>query len=237
MLKDLRSVDLPKWPQMLVTGAAVTVEQAKEIIFRTDDTMCSPEYAGNDHEWRKWFSAESGFDEIKDDWGSREELRDAVMVSTGYVKNDWAASSYAYGPHGWCHPDGTICSFDNIGKWPSVTEVLGDWAELAKAFPFLDLHVTLMSGEHCEDVAAALVNIRVVNGVASLEEPTLEPHATNPKGRGDITDHIFALLSHTRNERGLPTEWYVEYAARIKGVIAEIVNRRAGPSTPKLLAC
>lgn len=210
---------------MLVTGKKVTVDQAKEIIFRTDNSLISPEYAGNNHEWREWYSAASGYNKIKGDWGLQLDLCDAVMVSTGYVTNDWAASAYVYGPHGWCHPDGTICSFDNVGKWPSVEEVLRDWTELAKAFPFLDLHVTLMSDEHCEDVSQALVNIRVVDGVASLEEPNLEPHTANPKGYGDKTDAIFALLSHTRNEHGLPPEWYDEYAARVNTIVDDILRK------------
>ena len=38
---------LPKWPQMLVTGASVTKEQALEIIRRTDSFFSYPH--GNDH--------------------------------------------------------------------------------------------------------------------------------------------------------------------------------------------
>ena len=31
--------ELPKWPQMLVVGKDITVEQAKEIIFATDSQL------------------------------------------------------------------------------------------------------------------------------------------------------------------------------------------------------
>ncbi len=36
MNANLLNRNLPKWPQMLVTGDSLTIEQAKEIIRRTD---------------------------------------------------------------------------------------------------------------------------------------------------------------------------------------------------------
>ena len=44
---------LPKWSQMIVTGKNVTVEQAKDIIFRTDYFLTDPSKysAGNDDQF------------------------------------------------------------------------------------------------------------------------------------------------------------------------------------------
>lgn len=44
-----------KWPQMLTTGEKLTVDQAKEIIRRTDDFFSSlSEFSsGNDHNYRE----------------------------------------------------------------------------------------------------------------------------------------------------------------------------------------
>ena len=39
---------LPKWPQMYTTGLPVAIEQAKEIIRRTDSYFTSPRHAGNE---------------------------------------------------------------------------------------------------------------------------------------------------------------------------------------------
>lgn len=46
---------LPKWPEAYVTGTAVTPEQAKEIIFRTDRpvTYISDYGFGNDRPFRE----------------------------------------------------------------------------------------------------------------------------------------------------------------------------------------
>lgn len=41
-MENLLDRGLPKWPQMLVTGASVTKEQALEIIRRTDSFFSSP---------------------------------------------------------------------------------------------------------------------------------------------------------------------------------------------------
>ena len=46
-LREHAACHLPKWPQMIVTGKRVTVDQAKEIIFRTDSFLSdASDYSG-----------------------------------------------------------------------------------------------------------------------------------------------------------------------------------------------
>lgn len=184
MNTNLLERELPKWPQMVVTGRPVSPEQALEIIRRTDwffqhfgfTANSTPfvqqarqilefkdydDFVGPDGErdyraynqWRNWYRKQ---------WG---------IIDTAYVLNDWIASSYIGGPHGWCHPDGTIAFADNVGKWPSVAAIREDWKCLAEAFPFIDVAVTLMSGESLEEDTKPVVSLIVANGEVQLVDP------------------------------------------------------------------
>ena len=65
----------------------------------------------------------------------REWLSSWGYVKTDYVWNDWIASRFIHGPHGWCHPDGTIGHVDCVGKGQIAEEVYHDWCVLAQTFP------------------------------------------------------------------------------------------------------
>src|ERR1700744_2685877 len=129
---------LPKWPRMKVTGRPVTVEQAKEIIRRTDHFFIW--FQGNDREHIAWVCKQLGIpllpefpftndesvlaDFRRESFAVHRQL-DAwrerwAYVHTEYVTNEWISTTFVDGPHGWCHPDGSIGFADYVGKWPSV---------------------------------------------------------------------------------------------------------------------
>ena len=117
-----------------------------------------------------------------------------------YIGNDWVSSMYVYGPNGWCRPDGTISHFKNVGKWPSVGDLVRDWIRVAEAFPFLDLLVTFFDREYCNFVP--VFTLRVFEGgvtarVGSPEDgdPTVEPETFNRS-----------------SECGLPMSWFEDWA-------------------------
>lgn len=230
---------LPKWPQMIVSGKSVTIDQAKEIIFRTETffTEASPYSGGNCHDFNRKYRDSAGLNAIQVlrnspdgartwtdvDWDRQDYLRRQLgVVLTRYVNNDWASSSFVGGPHGWCHPDGTIAFLDNVGKWPSLAEIVEDWTDIVNAFPYLDLHVTLMSGESGDPEAQPLVNIRVVDGRVTVEEPDLTVHVgvvlTRPDPEAETAMWI-ARVRNSYNELGLLMSWYEEFAERVKQVV------------------
>ena len=222
-MSELLNLGLPKWPQMIVTGKSVTVEQAKNIILRTDDFLTDPyEYAGgNNHRFNTQYRKMAGLDRIKkNDWAKLHifgaKLREEIgNVDCEYVQNTWASCAFIFGPHGWCWPDGTIQYVDNVGKWPSVETILEEWTKLAAAFPYLQLNVTLMNGEGCQEGLSPVVNISVMQGIASLELPNLLVHESATFV--DRADN--AMLLHLENrdrEQGLPKEWVEEFAAIVK---------------------
>ena len=240
-VKDLTQGNLGKWPQMLVTGVPVTSEQAQEIIFLTDHFLTdASEYSGgNCHEFNRYYREISGLDQLRverqhpdghfvdTDWDRMYQLRNSLgVVHTQYVHNDWASCSFVGGPHGWCHPDGTISYSDNVGKWPSIDEVLDDWIGIAHAFPYLDLHVTLMSSDDDADVPVVpVINIRVVNGTASPETPDISVHAglSAPSTQSQVEAFIARMKSgSTTDELGLPDSWYEIFANRVREAIARL---------------
>lgn len=241
MITELAQGSLPKWPQMLVTGRPVTVEQAQEIIFLTDDflTDASEHSGGNCLEFNKYYRELAGLNQLQVerqypeghtfrdvDWERMYQLRNSLgIIHTEYVRNDWASCSFIGGPHGWCRPDGTISFSDNVGKWPSIEEILDDWTGLARAFPFLDLHVTLMSGESCDDDSEPVINIRVLNGEARPESPDSSVHAglSVPSTQSQLEAFIARMKSgSTVTEIGLPDSWYEIFANRVCQAIARL---------------
>ena len=223
--KKLAERGLPKWPQMIVTGEAVTVEQALEIIRRTD-SFFGHGWGGNDQKYSKWVKEvvhypdletypierfSECFEEIsewKANWG---------YIETEYVRNSWIASSYIGGPCGWMHPDGNIGFAENVGKWPDISEVYGDWASIAVAFPFLSLEVTLMNGEHGEFNTKPVVSFLIRNGEVKLIDPEeRDIHAENGRIKPAECGTRFDLWNLNR-ERGLPPSQIQKWSEQIFG--------------------
>jgi hypothetical protein len=239
---------LPKWPQCLITGPAVTPEQAKDIIFRTDYFLqnFSPYAGGNNHAWNEWARQELGYDLITklNDYGAggewtderrerqqkvwqvEQELKHRLkMVVTEYVTNSWASCAYIYGPYGWCHPDGRIYHCDNVGKWPEVKEVATDLETIGAAFPYVKLWLTLMNAEQGEPNSAPVVTMLLENGEVTFHEGTLEPFEGVPRtrGQGAIESAALQLVMNRRREQGLPDSWIREFGQATKPLIKELI--------------
>lgn len=242
---------LPKWPQMLVAGDSITVEQAKNIIFATDTSLTCYFMGGNDRKFEEDFKCATGYSKFETNYEDRSKMTDeekekdkekgielsrarwqaweaftqeAKFLSTEYVHNSWASCAYIYGPHGWCHPDGTISYTDNVGKWPSVEDVANDWKKIAARWPFLNVWVTLMNAEHCEDHSAPVVTFHVSNGTVEYYEGTTEPMATVKK-RDDfeLGLNMGMIFSgrHSR-EHGLPDGWIEEFTEKVRPLVDEV---------------
>lgn len=148
--------DLIKWPQCVIVGKKVTVEQAKEILARTD--MFFDGFSGNRIEWNDKVYESLGYPK----WGkdSTEHYMDYLArkdkffekhnyIQLEYLTNEYISSCYVGGVHGWCHPNGEIRYWDNIGKYPTWEEIEDDCKKIAEAFPFLDMKVCLYNQESC----------------------------------------------------------------------------------------
>ncbi len=179
---ELTQIELPKWPQMIVTGKAVTTDQACEIIRKTD--LFFEIFAGNNQEELDLLSRRLRIPclsqlvfprDIFKLYGSRETWRSVWgSLPTSYVQNSWISDNGP--PYGWCRPDGKIQYTGNIGKWPEIEEVVEDWRRLANGFPYLHLVATLMSGGSWEDSTRPLLSILVEAGHIQTVTGSLEFH-------------------------------------------------------------
>jgi hypothetical protein len=191
---------LSKWPQMIVTGEPVTVEQAQEIIRRTDRFFAYPHSNNKQYDdlvrSMLWLPQDALLREYwQETWG---------YIGTQYVKNDWIASSYIGGAHGWCHPNGTIAFHDNVGTYPTRADILRDWLEIAHAFPFLVADVTLMDGGSCVEGIQPVVSMEIRKGKVTVRPP-IEGHKSTLPERDWTKDHPCYAI---------PNEWLIEWAAR-----------------------
>ena len=222
-------IDLPKWPQMIITGPKIDPDLAKEIIFRTDDyiTSLTPYTGGNDIEFNWLYHAECGIDlldeKIGDVYPSRWEVinearRRIGFIELRYVPSAFASTSFIYGPHGFVHPNGVIEYGKNVGKYPEVSDILSDFRDLARAFPWLELWATAYDREWCEEGGIPLVTFRVKSGRARIA-PTRDLRDQNTRP-GFEEVHPMSRHRGLLKERGLPEEWYHEFAGRVRNAVS-----------------
>ena len=144
--------ELIKWPQCVIVGKKITVEQAKEVLARTD-AFFDGWATSNDRDYDNTIHREIGFDP-DGSWEDHQAWRKKHgTLGLQYLENSYVSTCYFRGVHGWCFPDGTIFDNQNIGKWPSWEEIEEDCTAIAGAFPFLDMKVYLFNQEQdCEDI-------------------------------------------------------------------------------------
>ena len=184
MNTELMERSLPKWPQMIVTGTPVSEMQALEIIRRTDVFFAT--FSLDDKQLAAEIMSAIGVPDRPDftkDMPNRIEAIRAYaekldcwrnawgVIRSRYVYNNWIDGSHALGFNGWCHPDGRIGYAYNIGAWPYVQSVYHDWVMIAREFPFLELEVTLMNDEWCEDASKPVVSMLIRDGKVELVDP------------------------------------------------------------------
>ena len=197
--------ELTKWPRLIVVGENVTREQANEILVRTNNWAW---FTANDKEWegmvRNLVGAPMDFMEAKeqgvDFWAEQKSfIAKMRMLDLEYLNNSRVMSSWIGGPHGWCDWDGTIGTSEyNIGKWPSIDDVLEEWTTIANAFPYLKLTSQLVPDEGAAGMS--VVRFEVENGgvtVTEVEEPVLRQAETLDIGR------MLASIRSYGGERGV----------------------------------
>lgn len=204
--------DLTKWPLLLVTGDPVTEQQANEILIRTDSWTLST----NDREWEAAAWSITGL--VPDRYGRpgwsavNSFCNDLGVLNLSYLANERITSAWIGGPHGWCDWDGTIGTANyNIGKWPGVDDVTGDWTEIAEAFPYLNLRAQLIPDEG--EAAMPAVEWRIANGSVQTDE------APTRMLRRPHDPQLFTLFQPGR-ERGVSLERLALAMEQVRGASA-----------------
>lgn len=157
--------NLPKWPALLVIGEPVTEEQAAEIIIRTQDFF----FHTNDRQFHDDLNEVVGITDDYDFDKTDALCKEYKCLEIEFLVNSRIVSNYIGGPHGWCDWRGDIYSSSyNIGKHPSIEEVLAEWKAIATAFPFLKLKSQLFDGEQCEDSTKPVIQFNIADGNAEI---------------------------------------------------------------------
>ena len=73
-----------------------------------------------------------------------EEMQKISSYDPFHIRFD---SSWIGGKSTWLWPDGSVCGFRNIGKWPSNDEILNSAKKVAEQFPNLDINMTVFNSE------------------------------------------------------------------------------------------
>ena len=241
-MNKLLKTSLPKWPQCVIVGNKLEPEQALEIIRRTDTFFSHG--GGNNKQWNEQVEhilqipqdPKRPLEENQESWeayvkaleehsGAKANWCDSWgLVETEYIYNSWISSAYIGGPCGWCHPDGTILFGENIGKWPSVQDVVEDWEILLKAFPFLVVTCVLMDREHCESDPKPLVALKIRDKKIKLVGPEKVENPEFWEGTGfqDLTEVQKEIQT---NQRGI--EDFTLDVSREIGLPLEVIERWA----------
>jgi hypothetical protein len=232
-------VCLPKWPCLVVTGKPVTPDQAFEILVKTDSNLPDFQYSCNARglslEYSKIFGYDYSADDSKFPWDELEDLKNRLGKVRGveYLCNSQILSSYIGGPHGWLTWDGIVgCNTYNIGKWPSVEDVLNDWVLISAAFPYLELTSWLFNGESCEEGIFPLVRFEVANGKAEVfAAPADVKVPTIPNVSASITSNAvrFLMLRPEIRECGIHQTAFVDGLKKLYKEIPQFV-RNAQPA-------
>lgn len=224
---SIRTVNLPKWPALIVVGKKVTTEQAAEILIRTDAHLPNFKYASNDPRHEENLNALFGIREeadltteyLRERWSRIENLRERLgILELGYLTNNQIISAYIGGPHGWCNWNGDIFTNSyNIGKWPSIKEVVTDWSIIASAFPFLDLKSQLFSGETCEPGDPVVeFSIHAGNVDVMVPSSTLAPPVF------DVERDLSTLFMGNTRERGITVNGLRQKLESVYGEIPQL---------------
>lgn len=190
MDQSLFKIALPKWPLLVVLGKPVSIDQAEEIILRTDYYVTYPQSNDKkfDREYCKLINRPLNYENghkvhpngtkthVIQSETDQKFLKKINSLDIYCLRNQRINSSYIGGRHGWCNFSGNIITSNyNIGKWPSVEGVYEEWEIIAKAFPFLDLTCQLVDREYDKDYEVkgykVLIEYVVKEGKVKVQKP------------------------------------------------------------------
>lgn len=219
---DILDRALPKWPQMLVWGERINPSLALEIIRRTE--MFFLGLGGNDHEYNDRWWKRFHYPQYKDFSGQPEQykkhrearsnwIREWGYLDAEYIYNAWISTSFIFGPHGWCWPDGTIAFDGNVGKWPTGHELYAEWKAVAEAFPALNMTVVFMDDERDADIRNPIMAFRINGGKVEVVDPLEKGFVVRiPAVSIEHTMTTPTCVGDNSQEHGLPEDVLEQWA-------------------------
>lgn len=211
-----------KWAGVVITGRKMTSSQTLDVMMKLDLSLRSGFYIhfnSKVNSVTKRLSEETKLHKLFD--GLAHEYNQSLMLHEDFYV-DMLRSSWIGGANYWFLKDGTIFHHSNVGKYPSTSDIVSYWKNVAKMFPFLELNITVFD---CELISVlciiggqiflddqpldlvndssyfdelkqfALFNLNVSNGAAVVEDVDLNVHLENMP----IPEQFFALPTPNPN--------------------------------------
>ena len=212
---DILARHLPSESYQFANGKSVTVDQAKEIIRRTDTYFVYDDRSlcfGFDEYWEQQctllLDSERGYKYWK-------------HVNVEYILNNWIGNPEGCF-RGWIHPNGLIGSRHPIGKVPYGRELYLEWCMIAEAFPFLEMAVSYSDGAFEND--RKVMSFLIHNGYVQVVDPNkdnahedypeppqeLKPKTNIPNFKKFEIEKIHPQVS------AVPLEWMREWVVLAK---------------------
>ena len=227
---------LSKWPKMKLTGIPVSIEQAKDIISRTDEFIVdmSKNAGGNNKPWNQWANTtlhfsdlielQNSFDTLDQYYPLKKQIQEKLgLVKTWFVKNDWMSSNYIFGPNGWCSPTGKIAFDDCIGSDPTVKNIYDDFVAIATAFPYLQMTATVY--EEYDDTFENIVTFIIKNGTVIMTDEHDAHHYDVEFDKVDVVEKTMKTLPKRSNEQGISNQWVIDFGEKFKPIINEFFKK------------
>lgn len=141
-----------KWPLILITGQPLTHEQTIDVIMRTDDNitkLSNASWGNNRSFFEQRLSRFSQFFDSPDmAYFMIKLLRKRLgVIELEYLKNLLISSIDIEGASAWIYETGEIYYHNPIGKYPTREELLADCKQIATAFPYIKMAVTVFDKE------------------------------------------------------------------------------------------
>lgn len=173
--KNTSDVFFNGWVQCFTIGKKVSQKEAMEVLGKLDSAFI--ETHSNDIDWQKKRDSLLGQDklisysaDIKEIY--KEKFPNYEHIFLNYFSTEMGDSHFVRGPNGWMHPRGCIWNTFNIGKYPTLDEILSDLVHIANEFPFIEMVVVMMNDALEEPNRRPKIGISVNKGKVTLLSTT-----------------------------------------------------------------
>lgn len=163
------------WVQCFTVGKRVSQKEAMKVLGKLDRAFITTH--SNDIDWQKQRDSLLGQDELMS-YGVdikkiyKEKFPNYEHIFLNYFSTEMGDSDFVRGPNGWMHPRGYIWNTFNIGKYPTLDEILSDLVHIANEFPFIEMVVIIMDDAIEIDVRHPKIGILVNKGNVTLLSAT-----------------------------------------------------------------
>lgn len=235
--EKFKNIDLPKWPSLHMTSnTVVDHDTVLDIITRSDRFIT--------HYSMQKIIMERDLKEIVEFWNKSglnkifklgdNNIKDHIIIDGIFEKKlnsvyynmlpmDRIYSNFVYGSNGWIDINGLIHFQLNVGKWPSIEELVRDFQTIIEEWS-LPFNATIYNGEHMETYIQPVLNFISDGNDLTLTFPdedfkNIVDHSDNPQ------ETELETIIKCGGTCGVPYEMLMyEIAPRVRKAVEETLD-------------